>query len=231
MPRKTHLPTTSILLCALAFCAALSLRADPLLQSPRRSLNGVTVDLSYLFRWWTNHEGDRPLRAWVRVAGPILATNIAGWVLEANVEASAPAADGAEAAPKEHAKIILKHPPAQEFGEFQRLSDELKDLEEQHAKLSAQETSAQKRAESAAAHANSRNGLRGEAYFQKEQQYNQNATDAQDQIKALDKQIKDLHTKLEVFSPSAKFTVDTFALDLHQQYGGMPIYDRGFVFK
>jgi hypothetical protein len=227
----THLRITGILLCAFAFIPSLSLRADPLLQSPKRSLNSQTVDLTPLFRWWTNQAGERPLRAWVRVNGPVLATNIMGWVLEARVETPAPATESTNAAAKEQTKIILKHPPARELAEFERLAAQLKDLDDQRGRLSAQESSAEKRAESAAARANSGSGLRGEAYFQKEQQYNQTASDAKDQIKDLDKQIKDLHAKLDVYSDSAKYAVDTFALDLHQQYDGLPVFDRGFVFK
>jgi len=228
MLRMTRMRIRAHLICGVILIAGFALRASPL-QDPKRSVNSQTVDLTPLFHWWAKKEGQRPLGAWVHVTGPVVGTNAMGWTLEASVETSATSAEGGNGAAKEHTRIILKHPPARQFAEFERLTAQLKDLEDQLSKLSAQQADADKRADSAAKHASSRNGLRGEAYFQQEQQWNQTSSQAKDQIKDLDKQIQDVRARLAADSDSAKYSVDTFALDLHQKYDGLPVYDRGFV--
>src|SRR5437667_7193782 len=69
----------AIVLCAVvALVISHTIEANPL-ENPRRMVGGNTVDLSPLFRWWSKHDGERPLNAWVHVTGSVIGTNAWGW--------------------------------------------------------------------------------------------------------------------------------------------------------
>src|SRR5947208_12843303 len=97
------------------------------LKDPRRMVNAQTVDLAPLFRWWTNHDGERPLSAWVRVTGTVVGTNTWGWLLLAHVQ-EPPNREQGPAKRDEQTRILLRNPPMEDCAEFQRLISELKSL-------------------------------------------------------------------------------------------------------
>jgi len=218
---------------AIAACVTLAplpaLRASPL-KDPKRLVEGQVVDLSPLFRWWAKQDGERPLKAWAHVTGAVVGTNAWGWIIDAHIERALPASGGDSDAPKQ-TKIILRHPPAAEFGEFETLAAQLKDLNEQHAKLSADESKATKRGQDAASQeaANNVSVRRAARLQQQAQQSNQTAAQDEAQLKALDEQIKEVKEKLATFPSASKYSVDSFALDLKQQASGMPLFERGGV--
>jgi len=212
----------------LALMASFVLEGDPV-KDPKRVVNETTIDLGPLLRWWSKHEGERPLTAWVRVTGSVIGTNALGWTLDARVESRAgrehePGA--AKSSGDGQTKIILKHPPAQEFAEFESLAERLKALNEEHSQLSAQE--AKDKSEENALHTN---GVRGRGAALQARYAKQNDQEAKERLKEVDKQIEELRLKLASFPNPAKYTVDTFALELGQAYGGLPVYDRGQVWK
>jgi hypothetical protein len=218
---------------ATAACLALAplpaSRASPL-RDPKRVVEGQVVDLTPLFHWWAKQDGDRPLKAWAHVTGAVVGTNAWGWIIDAHVERALPASGGDSDAPKQ-AKIILRHPPAAEFGEFETLAAQLKDLNDQHAKLSADAAQATKRSQDAASKQTANNvSVRRAARLQQEaRQSNQTASEDEAQLKTLDQQIKEVKEKLVAFPSATKYSVDSFALDLKQQADGMPLFERGGV--
>lgn len=218
---------------ALACIASFSLQASPL-RDPKRSVNGQTVDLNPLFRWWAKHAGARPLTSWVHVTGSVIGTNAWGWTLEAHVESSKPRKNEASN-PSDDGKlrIILQHPPAYEFAEFENLKAQIKSLDDQHNQLSARAAQAQARAQELADEqsASRARGLRARGLSQQEREWKQADNEAKDQLKTIDKQLQELRAKLAAYPDPAKYSVDTFALDLGQEYSGVPMYDHGFVWK
>jgi hypothetical protein len=219
--------------CATAIALSVALaaphvsRASPL-KDPRRVINGQTVDLTPLFHWWTNQASERPLKAWAHVTGTVAGTNLWGWIIEAHIERATPSTGDDTDAPKD-GKIVLRHPPAAEFAEFEKLAAELKDLRAQHDKLSGEATQAGKRAQDAAAKEAAGNmSVRRAARLQQQvQQSGETMKQDDDQLKTIDQQIKELKEKLSTFPSETKYSVDSFALDLKQKANGIPIFERG----
>ncbi len=212
---------------SVALAAPPVLRASPL-KDPRRVINGQTVDLTPLFRWWTNHASERPLKAWAHVTGTITGTNTWGWIIDAHIERATPSSGDDTDAPND-GKIVLRHPPAAEFAEFEQLAAELKDLNARHAKLSGEATQAGKRAQDAATKEAAGNmSFRRTARLQQQaDQSGETMKQDADQLKTIDQRIKELKEKLSAFPSETKYSVDSFALDLKQKANGLPIFERG----
>src|SRR5262252_6910694 len=104
-------------MAALFFGSEVS--ADPL-KFPKRTVNGVAVDLNPLFRWWTNHSGTRPLTAWVHVTGAIVGTNSLGWTVQGTVERRSDLPDESEPE-KSSPSFILRNPPLSDLAKFDEL--------------------------------------------------------------------------------------------------------------
>jgi hypothetical protein len=190
-----------------------SLHAGPL-KYPKRFVDGYTVDLTPLFRWWTNQTGVRPLRAWVHVTGPVLATNSLGWVIAAHPDHPSAGASGAsanEAPPDGQWRIVLKHPPLAEAAQFASLQAQLRDLTAAHDRLDA------------AIKAAARPHLTGrQARLQAAE-----LKDPKAELQALNLQIREVRLKLAAFPDPDKYKVDCLALDTGQEHGVLPVYDRG----
>lgn len=218
----------------LLMAAGTTLPASPL-KAPKRVVSGQSVDLSPLFKWWTKHEGKRPLAAWVHVTGTVVGTNAWGWVVEAQVEKSERPNRPEESSQRNkegRRKILLREPPQQDRAEFERLSTELKNLNAQHAALTGEEAQAKNRADALRREqqANRRNGVRSRTLAAENRQATQVESQAKQQIKPLDQQIQELKKKLSVYPNPDHYEVDCFALETLKESGGMPLYDHGQVF-
>jgi len=230
---RTWLNAAGILAALLA--STLALPADPL-KSPRRMVNGKVVELSPLFKWWPHHEGKRPLTAWVHVTGAIVGTNGLGWVVAAQVEKTDHPARRTEtepAKPNGAHRVILKDPPLMERAEFERLSAQLKALNAQHAKLAGEEAQAKNRADALGreARANRRYGARSRTLSAEHNQAAQAEKEAKQELKPLDQQLQAVKKKLAAFPNPDHYEVDCFALELQQEYTGLPLYDHGQVYQ
>lgn len=219
----------------LALIAAQQLSANPL-KSPRRLINNQTVDLSALFRWWTNHTGTRPLTGWVHITGPIVGTNSWGWIVEAKPEGpnhSAKPRDSAETARDQTGKLLLAHPPLEDLVEFQRLKAELDALNQNHKQLLEQETQAKIRSEALAKQTGnvSHHSAEARELSQETRQLNLISQRAGGELKLLDPRIRTLKEKLSLYPSSERYLVDCFALDTGRQTQGLTVYDHGSVFQ
>ena len=200
-------------------------------------IDGQAVDLSPLFHWWTNHQGARPLTAWVHVSGSIVGTNAWGWTLEARVEPSSIAGTGKASGPNSgQPRLILKNPPLQDRAQFESLADQLNQLEEQHRQLSEQLTNATNQSHEIAAQqkSNRQNRVRSRALAQEAQQVKQMSNQDQSDLKALDKQLQEVRARLAVYSnakTSTVYTVDCLALETGLEYNGVPVYDHGSILR
>lgn len=212
-----------------------ALPANPL-KSPRRLVNGQTVDLNPLFKWWTNHNVARPLTGWIHVTGAIVGTNSWGWVIERTPEATngrKKKHEDESPAEKEPSRILLLHPPLQDLAEFERLKSQLEGLNRSRAQLVDQETQAKNQAQAVAKEqrAAGRNYARARALGQETKQLNQVSDQAKNQIKLLDAQIQPLKSKLATYPSPDRYLIDCLALDTNQEAQGMSVYDHGSVFQ
>jgi hypothetical protein len=190
------------------------------ISDPRRVVMGRTIDLTPLFHWWTNHSGDRPLRAWVQVRGTITSKSASGWVVSGNAERSTARAgdsDGQASAPAAAHQFLLKNPPIQDEAEFERLHQELTQANADRGRLANEESNAK----SAAHHA------RGRAATQVHRAEHADEV----AVKSLDQKISDLKKKLAVYGSSDHYEVDVIALDTGTESNHLPVFDRGMVFK
>lgn len=215
---------------AILFCAACAVQGGPL-KSPKRGVNGGTVDLTPLFRWWTNHADARPLTAWVHVTGSVVGTNTYGWLVEATVESSgrqAPGEDAPSITPGGQKRILLGHPPLQDRAVFEKLAAQLKLLDDQRA----QARDLQKQAQDYL-----RPGSKvPRPYFHKGRvSANADARMTEEaakvQILDLDKQIKELKAKMAPWPNTDRYELDCFALDTGKQQSKLPLYDHGATWQ
>ncbi len=200
------------LLLALWFVTAPGLQAGPL-KAPKRVISDRTVDLTPLFRWWTNHAGVRPLASWSHLSGGVVGTNGTAWVIDANAEGA-------------HHKIVLRHPPLQDRADFEQLSTRLKTLKTERSNLTGQQTKAKEEAKSLTTQAPRSRLARREARVLR-----QEAKAANSDVNNLDKQIKDLESKLAAFPNPDHYVVDCFALKTGEESAAGAVYDHGLVVK
>lgn len=221
---KHTLRHLTILFGALLVLTAIVLHANPA-RDARRMVNGRTVDLTPLIKWWTNHSGARPLTAWVHVRGPIVGTNAGCWVVQAQVEHTHRPESGGETAPSASDKLLLKNPPIQEMMEFQQLSAQLKSLEEARGQVHSQEQQAKSAADAVAKEQNVSRRYRSAQRRQAQLTENE----AKAELKPLDQQIQEVKRKMAIYPSSDHYEVDCFALDIGQTYNGVQLYDHGLV--
>lgn len=221
--RLYYLPT---FFGTLTVLVAVALHANPA-RDARRMVNGRTADLIPLIKWWTNHSGPRPLTGWVHVRGPVVGTNAGCWVVQAQVEHAHKSEPGGETAASASDKLLLKNPPIQEMAEFQRLSAQLKSLEEARGQVNAQEQQARAAADAIAKEQNVNRRYRSA----QRRQAQLTESEAKAELKPLDRQIQDVKQKLAIYPSSDHYEVDCFALDIAQTYSGLQLYDHGLVFK
>jgi hypothetical protein len=214
---------------ALLSLISANLLASPT-QHPKRLINANTVDLSPLFKWWTKHDGPRPLSSWVHVTGSIAGTNAAGWILEAQVESAEKGeANSRAGSAHEPLKIILMNPPVQDLADFQSLSSKLAALNAQRAALAAQESNDKEREQAVAEQQHAAPGSRARVLANEDRQLKKTENDAKAAQKPLDQQIQELKSKMAGFGSTGHYTIDCFALDLQYDYERVPVYDHGRV--
>jgi hypothetical protein len=213
-----------------ALAAASQLEANPA-KYPRRTVLGKAVDLTPLMNWWTKHEGDRPLQAWVRVTGRVVGTNALGWTVEGTVEAPA---SGEKSDPQTNApakapvRVVLKNPPLADLLEFQNLTAQLLLLNQERARLVSAVDEATNHVQELSARR-----VFGKMYSrmadEELSQWRAAAGSAKDRLNAMDDQLKELNARLADYPDRDQYQVDCFALKLGEQLRSVPVYDHGVV--
>ncbi len=213
-----------LLALVVPLCLATTPSSGALLESPKRVVNGRMVDLTPLFHWWTNRHGPPPLTGWVRVTGSVTGTNSLGWVITGNAEAH-PAQPKTSTGDRENRiltpRFVLKDPPVQELGDFERLQSQLKQANEEKARLQREEAyvKAQQAQVQKSTHGRIRAGAT--AQFREIEKTDANL------MKSLDRTISQLKQKLSVYPHPDHYEVNAIALVTRTEYDRMPIYDRG----
>jgi hypothetical protein len=216
------------LLLAALFCACLQpVQADPL-RDPKRVVNGATVNLTPLFHWWTNHQGSRPLTAWVHAHGTISGTNALGWIISGKADKSSLRSgeqSHAAAETKDGPKFILKNPPLQDVAAFESLRQQLSQANADRARVQQDETNAKTKETTVRKTTRGRNRNQATAQLRNEEQADKS------QLQTLDAQIHELKKKLAVYPNPDHYQVDAIVLDTGTDSGALPVYDHGYAIK
>jgi hypothetical protein len=217
------------LICFLLAGAAVGTSANPA-KAPKRVVNNFQVDLTSLFTWWTNHQGQRPLSAWIRVTGSIVGTNSGAWVIEGKVEhAGTSRSEKSTDATAEPPRILLRNPPLEDRAEFERLSSRFVELNKKRAGLVVEQDQDKARREAVndQQRASRRNRARARVLAAEDKQLKQTQTQAQNDQKPIDEELKDLKARLAAYPKPDLYVVDCFALDLQYDSSAIPVYDHG----
>ncbi|HSU56099.1 MAG TPA: hypothetical protein VLT36_18725 [Candidatus Dormibacteraeota bacterium] len=178
-------------------------------------INGQTVDLTPLFKWWGKHEGQRPLANWVHISGTITGTNAMGWIVTGHAEP-------ADEKQNEEGKLVLKHPPLADFAEFDALRRQKQDLEKQRTHAESQANGAQSQLQD-------QKGKHRHAGTTDAATLRQQENNAKERLKGLDTQIKEVDKKLAAYPSQDHYHLDCFALTAGS-YGKLEVYDYGIAF-
>lgn len=212
-----------------------NLEANPL-QNPKRVIGGTTVDLHPLFQWWTNHHGARPLKAWVHLTGNIIGTNSVGWIVKAEGD-STPAlakAGSTKTGPAEfEGKFILRNPPVADLVEFEKLSGQLKALNQERGQIAGEESQAKNRADAFAREQNvyRHSGMHSRTLAAESRQVKAVEDEAKRELKPLDRQIQDLKNRLAAYPNADHYALECFALETGQEVNGLRLFDHGLIWK
>lgn len=205
-------------------------RAASPLKDPKRIVQGQTVDLSALFKWWPKREGERPLSGWAHVTGPVVGTNGWGWILEGHAEGGEPVKGERE----KPGRLILKNPPLQEFGKFSELLARSKALNDQRNALTVQANKAEGQAAELAGQqkVNRQHHVASSSALKRETRYWQAmAKQEKDRIKTVDKELKEVENQLKAYPDKERYAVDCLALRTGEKQNGMAVYDHGVVLR
>jgi uncharacterized protein YlxW (UPF0749 family) len=221
---RARLLATIIILASLL--TTLRPNASPL-KNPKRMVSVRTVDLTPLFQWWNQKNGDRPLSAWLHVTGEIVGTNAGSWIITAETDGQA---EGNAPADK---KIVLRNPPLQDRAEFEQMLAQKKTLEAQKASLNAQAEQAdaklkdisQERKVARERHVRA-SGLNAQSGKLKQEEKTAKA-----EAKPIQAQIDELDKKLKPYGSTDHYVVDCFALRTTERVGGMPVFDHGAALR
>ena len=212
--------------CLFACSAFSPAQANPL-KSPKRAIDSYIVDLQPLFHWWTNRAGNRPLEAWVHVTGQIVGTNSWGWVLHARIEDAGRTNNGLA----EKRDIILKSPPRSDQAEFEGLKARMKVLLTERDASAAQVTEAHKHAKAVTDQQKGSRQHHTIRLARESTKWKETEKTAQEQLKAIDKEIAEVNTNLSGFPNRETYAVDCFALRPSEKINGLPVYDHGMVLR
>ena len=223
--------TVPLLLVALVLMLACgSAAADPA-RNPKRMINGQTVNLTPLIKWWSKQHGARPLAAWAHVTGKIVGTNSFGWAVLGSAEAAGKATDK-EAKATTEMRFVLKSPPLAELAEFERLHARLMALRQERNGVNQelagaearQKTDAEQRQELRARGHRVRGTSRAARVAQAESRI------AKRDLQTVDAEIKTVEAAVQKLPNSGDaYQVDCFALKAGQEFHGLPVYDHGYI--
>jgi len=214
------------LLIALLAVVVFPSKASPS-RDPKRVVGGRSVDLTPLFQWWNQKNGDRPLSAWVHVSGEIVGTNAGSWIIEAQTEEPA---EGKSSGKK---RILLRNPPMQDRAMFEQLFAQKKALEAQRSGLHTQADQADAKIKDIAQERKvaREQHVRAKGLNAQSSKLKQEEKAAKAELKPIDAQIADLDKKLKPYGDTEHYVIDCFALKTAERVGGLPVFDHGGVFR
>jgi hypothetical protein len=203
MKRLSHAAAALVLLAMMVNALAVT-------ESPRRMVDGVTVDLSPLLAWRKSHQGDRPLKRWVEIKGSIVGTNGLGWILFAHAEGKS----------SKEAKVVLKNPPQSEGARYGQLAAQLEALKQERARFQAEANQP--------LHDRKVRTRRGTRVIRDPN--HAEVKDAKTQLAEVNQHVKVVEKELaQLPSQNGHYVVDCLALQTDTVSGGLPVFDRGAI--
>jgi hypothetical protein len=216
----------------LVLLAAGQALASPV-KFPRRLIDAQPVDLTPLFKWWTNHSGARPMTAWVHITGTVIATNAYGWVVNATVDAARTARPGQTNTPVAAGpiRLVLRNPPVRDFADFDQLRDRLRTIDAQKEGLSAQAGDAETQERDLRQR---QSGLDQQGKMSRQmtggrQALVQQQKQADEQMKDLDQERQEIQARLADYPSQDRYVLDCMVLNTGQALSGLLLFDHGAV--
>ena len=167
--------------------------------------------------------------------GTVIGSTSIGWIVKA--EGELPPHSGNSSAKTSTAdaegKFILRNPPVADLVEFEKLSAELKALNQQRSQIAGEEAQAKNRADVLAREqkAYQRSGVRSRTVAAESKQVKAVENEAKRELKPIDQQIQDLKKRLAAYPNTDHYELDCFALETSQELNGARVYDYGLAWK
>ena len=180
--------------------------ANPCIH-PQRLVNGHIVNLQPLMEWWKEPKGVRPLAGWKHVQGSITNATALGWILTGKV--------GSKNRP---ATFLLKNPPREQLVRFQQLKRQFRECEDRRqATAQFLERPVYTDLYSLAATGSPAQPITLPEY-----------REASSRLAELNHALNAIRAELAPMQDhSGNFQLDAFALNLHQSYQGLEVFNYG----
>ncbi len=193
-------------------------------RNPHPIIQGRSVDLTPLFRWWvnpqapigdTNNANARPMPAYVKVTGDILKDEPAGWVVDATVETFP--------GKQQHEKIFILNPPRKEKSRFEELQAE---AGQPSSASGTSNPSAKSPGSAAHKHQHTKNHTGNSSNTNQVADQSDPGTDAAPASPA----VAAAQKPLSAF-PFSTYRAEFFAFQTPQRYENLPTMDAGLAFQ
>jgi hypothetical protein len=215
--------------------ATISLTANPAREA-KRTVNGFSIDLNPLFKWRQKHDGDRPLPAWRHLAGVIVGTNSGAWVIERWPDESA--GDRKSGAGRVFSWFgrgkrqgFVDTPAERGCCRLSATANSSRPAQSHPVRSGVGEAHDRAEAVTRLERASRRNRAQSRVLAAEDKQLKSVETQAELQQKPVDEELREIKAKLASYPKPDEYVLDCFALDLHSEYQGMPVYDYGNVSK
>jgi hypothetical protein len=173
------------------------------------------------------------LPAWKHLTGGVVATNSGAWVIEAKLEGlpgkNAPAATSGAAPGSENVRVLLIHLPVEDAAEFHRLLDRFTQLNQRRATLASEKAQAHDRDQAVTRleRTTRRSPVQSRVLAAEDKHLKSVEMEAETQQKPIEEELREIKAKLADYPKPEEYVLDCFALELHSEYQGMPVYDHG----
>lgn len=180
-------------------------RANPCVD-PKRLVNAHIVNLQPLIQWWPEPKGIRPLSDWKHVHGKITRDTDSGWVVLAKTKKDV------------KLQVLVRNPPRDRLRRFQELKNQLSECER------AQRDALAFVRRPVCVDLNSLYTVAWPAPPITAAEYHEGKLRLGKLTKASDALRAEIGSMQD---GKGDFIVDAFALNLHQTFEGLPVFDHG----
>jgi hypothetical protein len=193
-------------LVVLGWCLLASAsRANPCVY-PKRLVSAHIVNLQPLIEWWTEPKGIRPLSDWRHLHGKITRDTDSGWVVLAKNKKDL------------KSQVLMRNPPRDRLRRFQELKKQLSECERDRNEALAFVR------RPVCVDLNSLYTVAWPAPPISAAEYH----DGNVRLAKLTKTFDALRSEVGPMQDAqGDFVVDAFALNLHQTFEGLPVFDHG----
>lgn len=209
-------PVLDIMVIASLLGSTGSVGAMPTVY-PNRVINFHKVDLSPLFVWWDDNQGERPLTAWKHLEGIVERETPDGWLCHGTIEGRS----GLQ-------HFLLRNPPRKDLTRYRELETQLAQLERE--KADKVEVAGQPAYEvwGLGVYSNSWGTADDAALVVPTESFDQ-IKQAKNRLHRIEEQIQSVQQEIAgMQTTDGHFKIDVFALWTNRHYQGHPFFDFGY---